>query len=144
MKNKRSWIHGLLGAAISIACLFYVVDAAPEWMPFGARVNFPEEQIRFSRVIWNCPIMDCHGTYNGTRYNMVEDLLRRHNFSGWNRSQVEGLLGRYHVTEINGQKQIISYVLREHDGWDLLTFELDDQQKVVAEYVRHVEQLPAF
>lgn len=94
----------------------------------------PDERIPFSVAGWNAPMTDSEGYFTGTRLEMVDDLLNRYDFHGWNVQDVQELLGKPDSKQIKEQGYIIEYDLRE--GLNLLIFEIDNQHKVVNYRVR--------
>lgn len=83
----------------------------------------------FDRAAW----IGIEPTDRMQRYRMVKDLLRRYDFSGWSRSQVENLLG---AAEWETDSQFAIAAGQEY-GWDIdpirtyrLAFAVDARGKV--------------
>ncbi len=72
---------------------------------------------------------DSRGYFTGTRLKMVDDLLSRYDFHGWDVEEIQDFLGE----PDDSQENIIRYDLR--DGLNWLIFEFNDDFQIVDYHV---------
>jgi hypothetical protein len=128
MNSKR-----IIAKASPILLLLLIVVFCVSAIVFFSRFGKKDERISFSTVGWNRPMTDSEGFFTGTRLKMVDNLLKRYDFHGWSRQEVQSLLGKPEYEELEGQKYFIKYDLR--DNLNMLIFEVDNQHKVLDYYV---------
>jgi hypothetical protein len=116
-QTRRRWYQ------FGIGTMLLVIAAVGGFVGFGKWAFKPEvEQRSFEAVAWKrADPIEHHRT---VRSQMVDDLLRRHNFQGWTRGEVTQLLGNPDTVWSSFNQWDIIYVLGiERAG----AYSLDDE-----------------
>ena len=117
---------------ITIAFIAIIVCIAV-WFVFGDSIQERLNRLKFDSTVWQSG----SAFTNSVRIQMVDDLLRKHQFIGVSQEEVTSILGKPDQTN-NFGKWNMTYRLGPERGFisiddEWLVFRLDDQKKV-AEY----------
>ncbi len=105
---------------------------------FVTIINLSREPdpIPFSVEGWNSSRYDANGNFTYTRYKMVRDLLKYHDFHGWSMVDVEKLLNKPDDEKDEDQKHLVYYDLG--NGIEFLILQVDARRHVV-DYYLHLD-----
>ncbi|MCC6409894.1 MAG: hypothetical protein IT453_22260 [Planctomycetes bacterium] len=134
-KPKRNW---LLVAAIAlgvtgvlyVAARFTVAYVVENFLPQGPYAH--RDPLQFSNQLWLATAKD----KSGTRYLMLDDLLKRHPLVGLTRDEVVALLGPFEPPGYPGFPACYylgpeNHPFREGTAWLVLTLDADQRVRAI-------------
>lgn len=136
--SRRTLIFITIVAMVSVSALITIVLMAARGVATVRAIHGPPlESIPFDPAIWKRQFLLSSPRLD--RAPMLDDLLARYSFTGWNRSEVESLLGT--ADEVGFD---YDFTVDGPEDWDLLykagneftdsralIFDLDEQGRVI-------------